>query len=211
VASFDVIDLGILGYAEAFEVQKQYVVEVQAGARQDALLLVQHPAVLTLGASFHAENLLHPADWYAEQGIEIFPTDRGGDVTFHGPGQLVAYPIFDVAKRGKDLHLWMRQLEESVIRALATEGLHAGRLDVNSGVWVNHRKVCAIGIKLKRWVSMHGIAVNCNIDLEPFSWFVPCGIRTHGVTSISRELGKEVAVEEFKQKLIAGFREVFDA
>lgn len=199
-----------MSYTEAFEVQNRYVAEVQGG-RGDVLLLVEHPPVLTLGASFHAENLLYPRDFYAERGIDIQPTDRGGDVTYHAPGQLVAYPIFNVAQRGKDLHLWMRQLEESVIRGLSKINLEGERLDVNSGVWINEKKVCAIGIKLKKWVSMHGIAVNCNIDLEPFTWFVPCGIRTHGVTSICQELGKPFTTEEFKPHLIQGFHEVFDA
>ena len=210
MASFDIVDLGRLNYAEAFEVQKQCVIEVQEG-KKDTLLLVEHPPVLTLGANFHEENLLHPREWYLEREIVITPTDRGGDVTYHGPGQLVAYPIFNVALRGKDLHRWMRQLEESVIRGLSKIHLEGERLDVNSGVWIKQQKVCAIGIKLKKWVSMHGIAVNCDIDLEPFSWFVPCGILTHGVTSISRELGRPMTVEEFKPHLIEGFREVFDA
>ena len=210
MASFDIVDLGRLNYAEAFEVQKQCVTGVQEG-KKDTLLLVEHPPVLTLGANFHEENLLHPREWYLEREIVITPTDRGGDVTYHGPGQLVAYPIFNVALRGKDLHRWMRQLEESVIRGLSKINLEGERLDVNSGVWIKQQKVCAIGIKLKKWVSMHGIAVNCDIDLEPFSWFVPCGILTHGVTSISRELGRPMTVEEFKPHLIEGFREVFDA
>lgn len=190
--------------------QKQYVAKVQNG-QQDTLLLIEHPPVLTLGASFHEENLLHPRDWYLQREIQIEPTDRGGDVTYHAPGQLVAYPIFNVAQRGKDLHLWMRQLEEAVIRGLGKIDLEGERLDVNSGVWIKQKKVCAIGIKLKKWVSMHGIAVNCDVDLEPFSWFVPCGIRTHGVTSISQELGRTLTVEEFKPLLIEGFQEVFHA
>ncbi len=199
-----------MSYAEALDVQKRSVSEVQEG-KKDALLLVEHPPVLTFGASFHEENLLHPREWYLEREIQIESTDRGGDVTYHAPGQLVAYPIFNVAQRGKDLHLWMRQLEESVIRGLTNINLEGERLDVNSGVWIKQRKVCAIGIKLKKWVSMHGIAVNCDIDLEPFNWFVPCGIRTHGVTSISRELGRIITVAEFRPQLIQGFREVFDA
>ncbi len=199
-----------MSYAEAFEVQKRYVKEVQEG-RKDVLILVEHDEVLTLGASFHEENLLHPREWYQAQGIEIRSTDRGGDVTFHAPGQLVAYPIFNVANRGRDLHVWMRQLEQSVILALQKMNLKGERLDVNSGVWINQQKVCAIGIKLKKWVSMHGIAVNCDIDLEPFNWFVPCGIRTHGVTSITQQLNRKVTVEEFKPLLIQGSREVFDA
>lgn len=199
-----------MSYAEAFDVQTRHVREVQEG-RNDVLILVEHPPVLTLGASFHEENLLHPRAWYHHRGIQIEPTDRGGDVTFHAPGQLVAYPIFNVAQRGRDLHVWMRQLEETVIRALDKVNLQGERLDVNSGVWIKQKKVCAIGIKLKKWVSMHGIAVNCDINLEPFSWFVPCGIRTHGVTSISQELGRTMTVEEFKLWLVLGFQEVFDA
>lgn len=198
-------------YAEAFALQKQFVAEVQEGTRSDTLILLQHPPVLTLGASFRSENLLHPEQWYEERGIEIQPTDRGGDITFHAPGQLVAYPIFDVSKRGKDLHVWMRQLEEAVIQALEEFGLRGERLDVNSGVWIDQKKVCAIGIKLKRWVSMHGIAINCDLSLEPFSWFVPCGIRTHGVTSISQALNKTVTTDEFKAALTRGFEQVFDA
>jgi lipoyl(octanoyl) transferase len=162
-----------------------------------------------LGASFHAENLLFPEDWYRARGIDIHSTDRGGDITYHGIGQLVAYPIFDVSRLGKDLHRWMRELEQAVIETIAMVGVRGERLDVNSGVWVNGKKICAIGIKMRRWVSMHGIALNCNIDLEGFSSIVPCGIRSHGVTSLSEELGRNVSVDEIKPLLIRGFERVF--
>ena len=184
------------------------VAEVQAGGK-DTLFLLEHEPVMTLGASFHTENLLHPTEWYEERSIQIQPTDRGGDITYHGPGQVVAYPIFDVKRHGQDLHRWMRDLEQTVIEALKEFGIEGVRLDVNSGVWVKQKKICAIGIKIKRWVSMHGIAINCNNDLSPFSTIVPCGIKTHGVTSISMETGREITTEEFAPILVEGFRKVF--
>ncbi len=203
-----ILDLGRISYQDALAKQLDVLAQVQGGA-EDTLLLLEHDPVLTLGASFHPENLLHPTDWYEEKGIQVLPTDRGGDITYHGPGQLIGYPIFDIAKHGKDLHRWMRDLEETVIVALQEFDLKGERLDVNSGVWINENKVCAIGIKVKRWVSMHGIAINCDTDLSPFSTIVPCGIRSHGVTSISQELGRVVTVEDFAPALIRGFQTVF--
>ena len=204
-----VVHLGRISYSDAVQKQLEILTQVQDGSLGDTLLLLEHPPVLTLGASFHAENLLHPREWYSSQGIEIAETDRGGDITYHGPGQLVAYPIFDVSKHGKDLRRWMRDLEQTVILALNEFELKGERLAVNSGVWIDEKKVCAIGIKIKRWVSMHGIAINCDADLTPFSSIVPCGIHSHGVTSISQELGRVVTVEDFAPALIRGFQTVF--
>ena len=208
LVTLQILNLGRISYTAALAKQLEVLGQVQEGA-EDTLLLLEHNPVITLGASFHPENLLHPAEWYESQGIEVIPTDRGGDITCHGPGQLVAYPMFDVAKHGKDLHRWMRDLEQTVINALKEFDLKSERLDVNSGVWINEKKVCAIGIKIKRWVSMHGIAINCNTDLYPFSTIVPCGIRSHGVTSISQELGRVVTVEDFAPALVRGFQTVF--
>ncbi|MEI7985099.1 MAG: lipoyl(octanoyl) transferase LipB [Armatimonadota bacterium] len=202
------LNLGRISYQDALKRQLGVLAQVQAGA-EDTLLLLEHDPVLTLGASFHPENLLHPIQWYEAQDIQVLPTDRGGDITYHGPGQLVVYPIFDVTKHGKDLHKWMRDLEQVVIQALNEFGLVGVRLDVNSGVWINEKKVCAIGIKIKRWVSMHGIAINCNPDLSPFSTIVPCGIRSHGVTSVSQELGRVITVDDLAPALIRGFLTVF--
>lgn len=203
-----VVSLGRISYLEALQIQLDKVAEVQDGG-EDTLFVLEHEPVMTLGASFHEENLLHPLGWYRERGIDIQRTDRGGDITYHGPGQLVAYPIFDVKRHGQDLHKWMRDLEETVIRSLSTLAIESERLDVNSGVWVNQKKICAIGIKIKRWVSMHGIAINCNNDLAPFGTIVPCGIKTHGVTSISEELRRQVSTTEFMPTLIEKFQEVF--
>jgi lipoyl(octanoyl) transferase len=205
----EIVRLGRISYQDALEVQLDTVANVQAG-NDDTLLLLEHNPVLTLGASFHQENLLFPVQMYEAKGIEVAKTDRGGDVTYHGPGQLVAYPIFDITRHGKDLHKWMRDLEETVVIALKEFGIEGVRLPVNSGVWVNEKKICAIGIKVKRWVSMHGIAINCDTDLSPFSTIVPCGIRSHGVTSLSQELGYDVGIEDFEPALIRGFQKVFN-
>lgn len=199
----DVLDLGRLGYAEALEIQRQTLDEVIAGTRPSTLILVEHNPILTLGAAFHEENLLFPVAEYERRGIEVVRTDRGGDVTYHGPGQLVAYPIFDLQAFDKDLHRWLRFIEESVIQVLKPFGLEGTRNAVNTGVWIDNRKICAIGIKVRRWVSMHGLALNCNVDLSPYGLIVPCGIRgNYGVTSISQESGRNVAVEEVKPLLI---------
>jgi lipoyl(octanoyl) transferase len=197
-----------MAYGPAFDVQRSVLDEVVAGAA-DTLLLVEHDPVLTLGANFHKENLLFTPEKYAAMGVEVATTDRGGDVTYHGPNQLVAYPIFDLNRHGRDLHKWLRDLEEAVIVLLADYGLEGYRFAPHTGVWVNGKKICAIGIKVKRWVSMHGIALNCNNDLSVFGSFVPCGIVGYGVTSISQELGRDVGIEGVKPKLVDAFGKVF--
>lgn len=202
-------DLGLLPYEEAWSLQRALVEGILAGG-EETVLLVEHPPVLTLGAAFHAENLLFPEDAYRERGIDVVRTDRGGDVTYHGPGQLVAYPLLDLARRDRDLHRYLRNLEEAVIGAAESLGLQAGRNPVNTGVWIGNRKVCAIGIKVRRWVTMHGLALNCDLDLAPYATIVPCGIRgDYGVTSISQELGRRVTVEEAKPLLVKRLREAF--
>lgn len=202
-------DLGRMGYAECHALQNALLDRVAAGEHASTLLLVEHPPVFSLGAGFHSENLLFPEDYYRSQGIAVEPTDRGGDVTYHGPRQLVAYPVFDLKPLGQDLHKWLRELEEAVIRTLAHFGLEGYRFPPHTGVWVSGRKVCAIGIKVRRWVSKHGIALNCDNDLSPFGLIVPCGIRGYAVTSISHELGRTVSASEVAPVLVAAFEEVF--
>ncbi len=175
----------------------------------DTLLIVEHPPVFTLGANFHPENLLFPESEYRKRGIAIEKTERGGDVTFHCPGQLVAYPIFNLKNHGQDLHRWLRDLEQTVIECLGSFGLTGERFAPNTGVWVGGEKVAAIGVKVSKWVSIHGIALNCDNDLLPFNLIVPCGIRTHGVTSLSKLLGRNVGVEEAVEPIVASFEKVF--
>lgn len=208
--TFEVEDLGRLGYEAAFARQLEVHAEVLEGSRPSTLLLVEHPPVITLGAAYHEENLRYGREEYARRGVEVHPTDRGGDVTFHGPGQLVAYPIFRLEEMGRDLHRYLRGLEAAVISVAASYGLEAGRNPVNTGVWVENWKLCAIGIKVKRWVTLHGLALNCEVDLDYFSLIVPCGISgDFGVTSLSWELGRRVSVEEAKPRLVAALRETF--
>lgn len=204
------VDLGWMEYKECFDLQRRLLDQVAAGAMPDLLLSVEHPSVYTLGANFHEENLPLPRDHYRQLGVDIQPTDRGGDITFHGPKQLVMYPIFNLKHYGQDLHAWLRNLEEGVIQTLRTWGLEGRRFPPNTGVWVGDEKVCAIGIKVRKWTSMHGIALNCNNDLGPFDWIVPCGIKGFGVSSISKLSGQEVSIESARPVLEASYAELFD-
>jgi lipoyl(octanoyl) transferase len=207
--SFRVLDLGVMPFAECTARQREILEEVLEGG-PDTLIFVEHPPVFTLGASFHEENLLLPVSEYEARGFEVEPTDRGGDVTFHGPNQLVIYPIFNVALHGRDLHKWLRDLEETMLLTLSSFGLEGRRFPPNTGAWVGDKKIAAIGIKVRRWVSMHGIALNCNNDLSPFDLIVPCGIVGYGVTSLTKELGREVTIDEAKPVTVAAFEAVFD-
>jgi lipoyl(octanoyl) transferase len=205
-----ILNLGRQSYLETWEIQKELCEKIILGEAEDTLIFVEHDPVLTLGASFHEENLLLTADEYRSRGIEVIKTDRGGDVTFHGPNQLVIYPIFNVASHGKDLHKWMRSLEETIIRACAEFGLEAGRFAPNTGVWIDGRKTAAIGVKMRKWVNLHGIAVNCDNDLEPFDLIVPCGIQGHGVTSLSAEAGRKITKEDVQPAVERAFEDVFN-
>lgn len=204
------IDLGRLEYRAAWERQLQVWSEVQDGA-EDTLVFVEHDPVLTLGASFHAENLLLSLEDYAARGIAVVETDRGGDVTYHGPGQVVAYPIFDLRRHGRDLHRWMRGLEAAMILALRRLGVESFPFPPHTGVWTgpaeNPAKIAAIGVKVKRWVSIHGIAVNCVNDLSPFDLIVPCGIQARPVTRLADH--SKASPDELKSALAAAFVETF--
>jgi lipoyl(octanoyl) transferase len=203
-------DLWQMAYGPCHALQDALLDQVAAGNAPSTLLFVEHPPVFSLGAAFHPENLLFPFAYYEQRGIEVTPTDRGGDVTFHGPNQLVAYPVFDLKPLGQDLHQWLRGLEEAVILGLAELGLVGVRFPPHTGVWVGGRKICAIGIKVRKWASKHGIARNCDNDLSPFDLIVPCGIRGYEVTSLSRELGRDVTMAEAVPALLRGFESVFE-
>lgn len=206
---FVVRDLGLLPYAEALAIQTALLEGLVAGTETSTLLLLEHPPVVTLGSGHQAKHLLHPPHEYVRRGIEVHPSSRGGDVTYHGPGQLVAYPIFDLARIEKDVRRWLRDLEAAIILALSDFGIEAHRFEPHTGVWVGDRKIAAIGVKLRKWVSMHGVAINCDNDLSPFRLIIPCGISGYGVTSITQELGCRVTVEETKSRLTDAFVEVF--
>lgn len=197
-----------MSYADALAIQLAAVAEVQNGAASE-LLFVEHPPVLTLGASFHAENLRLTQDAYAARGIDVVSTDRGGDVTYHGPGQLVIYPIFNLDDVRRDLHFWLRELEETMLVTLRTLGIEGRRFAPHTGAWIGDEKVAAIGIKVKRWVSMHGISLNCDVDLAAFDTIIPCGIAGYGVTSLTRALGRPFTIEDAKPIVREAFAKVF--
>lgn len=200
-------DWGRLAYRPAWERQLEVHAEVLSGG-EDTLVLVEHDPVVTLGANFHAANLRLAEAEYGRQGIEVVQNDRGGDVTYHGPGQLVVYPIFDLKRHGQDLHRWMRDLEETMLEVCSSFGLTGRRFAPHTGAWVGDRKVAAIGVKVRRWVSFHGVALNC--EPQPnFETIVPCGIPGYGVTSLSEETGRFVGIEEAKPVVVGAFEEVF--
>jgi lipoyl(octanoyl) transferase len=200
-----------VAYGEALELQQRLVVQRRSGEIDDQLLLLEHPHVITLGTSSHTDNILVDDAERALLGIELFETGRGGDVTYHGPGQLVGYPIFDLKPDRCDLHRYVRDIEDALMRALRTLDLQCTRKEGLTGVWLGEEKIAAIGVRVSSgWITSHGFALNVNTDLAFFDSIVPCGIRDHGVTSIARALGREVAMADVCERVTAGFVEVFD-
>ncbi|SMC42195.1 lipoyl(octanoyl) transferase LipB [Moheibacter sediminis] len=182
---------------------------------QNHLLFVEHPHVYTLGKSGHIENMLANEDLLKQIDATFVKTNRGGDITYHGPGQLVGYPIFDLDNFKPDIHLYMRNLEEVIIKTIAHYGLKGERSSGETGVWLDvgkpyARKICAMGVKASRWVTMHGFALNVNTDLKYFEYIIPCGIKDKAVTSIEREIDKKLSMEHIKEKTKSAFEEVFE-
>jgi lipoyl(octanoyl) transferase len=219
-------DLGQMEYQQAWDYQERLLqqnVAIKSAAREDTaraatthyLLLVEHPHVYTLGKSGHMENVLIGEETMEEKGIQFFRSNRGGDITYHGPGQLVGYPILDLEKFYTDIGKYLRNLEEVAIRLLSDYGIVAARSAGETGVWIDPeikgraRKIMAIGVRCSRWITMHGFALNVNTDLSFFGNIVPCGIVDKQVTSIARELGRAVPMEEVKEKWKTRFAEVF--
>jgi len=200
--------LGRIDYASALQLQKQLEADRKQGLISDQLLLLEHPHVITLGRNGHLENLLAGDDVMARAGISFFPTDRGGDVTYHGPGQLVGYPILDLREWKRDVGAYVRALEESIILTLADYGIEAGRIPKLTGVWVGERKIAAIGVHLSRWVTSHGFALNVATDLSYFQYIVPCGL-TKPVTSMAA-LGVRASLEEVAARYAVHFANIFD-
>jgi lipoyl(octanoyl) transferase len=201
--------LGLVNYAEALRLQKERVAQRKAGVIPDALLLLEHPHVYTLGRNAKKENLLAPPDWLASRGAQLFETDRGGDVTYHGPGQLVGYPILDLTQHRRDLSWYMRSLEEVFIGVARDLGIAAERCPGATGVWVGNDKLVAMGVHVSRWVTSHGFAFNVNTDLRYFEWIVPCGLREKGVTSLAKLLGRTVEMAAVIERVVGHFGNVF--
>jgi lipoyl(octanoyl) transferase len=208
---FEVRRLGLVPYGEALDLQKALVEERRAGRIPDRLLLLQHPAVITLGVRRDSRSHVTASDGQlAMHGIEVHEAGRGGDVTYHGPGQIVGYPILDLRPDRCDVHRYVRDLEEVMIRVCADYGVAAHRVDGLSGAWVGTEKIGAIGVRISRWITSHGFAFNVNTRLEDFQLIVPCGIADRGVTSLRRLLGQELSIEEVEDRFIRRFAEVFD-
>jgi lipoyl(octanoyl) transferase len=203
--------LGLVPYAEALALQRSLVEDRRAGRIGDVLLLLQHPAVLTVGVRGDGgrSHVLATAEALASRGIEIHETGRGGDVTYHGPGQLVGYPILDLAPGRQDVHRYVRDLEEVLIRVAGDYGIAASRISGLTGVWVGEEKLAAIGVRISRWVTSHGFALNIATDLEDFKLIVPCGIADRGVTSLERLLGRPVDITSVQDRVVAHFANVF--
>jgi lipoyl(octanoyl) transferase len=184
--------LGRVPYSEALALQARLVAERQKGEIPDTLLLLEHDPVFTRGRNARAEHVLLPEDALRARGFDVFEAGRGGDVTYHGPGQAVGYPILHLEPGRQDVHRYVRDLEEVMIRACADHGVAAGRVPGKTGVWVGGEKIGAIGVRIARWVTSHGFALNVANDLAPFAMIVPCGLRDHGVTSLERQVGRPV-------------------
>jgi len=203
--------LGTVDYAEAHELQKRLQDQRIAGEIEDTVLLLEHPPVLTLGRSAKAQHVVASAEALEARGIGVHEVGRGGDVTYHGPGQLVVYPIIDLKPNRKDVRKYVWSLEETMIRTCADFGLSASRIRGLNGAWVGDRKIGAVGVRISRWVTMHGLALNANSDLSHFQLIVPCGIADKAVTSLSAELGRTVSAKEVIDPLAGHFASLFEA
>ena len=203
--------LGVVRYEEGLELQKALVEQRAGGAIEDTLLLLQHPHVLTLGAKTgqSRSHVLATPERLAELGVEVHETGRGGDVTYHGPGQIVGYPILDLRPDRCDVHRYVRDLEEVMIRVTGEFGFQAGRIEGLTGAWVGAEKIGAIGVRIQRWITSHGIAYNVATNLDYFRLIVPCGITDRGVTSLERLTGRAISVADVEDRVVRHFAAVF--
>ena len=222
-----IIELGVKSYNDSLKIQEelyQKTIELKSVNRkedtqiptQNYLLWVEHTPVITLGKSGKIKNLLLGEKQLKEKGIEYYPTNRGGDITFHGPGQIVGYPIMDLDNFFTDIHKYLRYLEEAILLTLGEYNLNGARSIGETGVWLDvgtpfARKICAMGVKASRWVTMHGFALNVNTNLSYFDYIVPCGIKGKAVTSLAKELGREIPFKEVKDKLEVHLANLFEA
>jgi lipoyl(octanoyl) transferase len=200
-------------YGEALALQQQLVEQRRAGTIPDQFLLLQHPAVITLGVKARSSraNVLATRQALEAAGVELHETGRGGDVTYHGPGQLVGYPILDLRPDRCDVHRYVRDIEEVMIRIAASFGVTAGRVNGLTGVWAGNEKLGAIGVRIARWITSHGFAFNVTTDLAHFGLIVPCGIADRGVTSLERLLGRPVEMSRVEEAAVEAFSDVFEA
>ncbi len=206
---FEVLDLGLIHYKEAWEIQKEVFSRVRAGLACSALIICRHYPVITLGRRADKNNILAGADELRAAGVQIYEAERGGDVTYHGPGQITIYPIFKLQFFKKDLHWFLRRLEEVIISYLSDYGINAGRRNGFTGVWVNDEKIASIGISIRNWISFHGVSLNVKKDdLQGYSFIRPCGLEAK-MTSLETVLGREIELAAAEKALLPKFSAVF--
>ena len=210
-SNYSLLSLGLVDYSRALQLQEKLHQKRVAGEISNTLILLEHPPVLTLGSSGKCENVLLSGEELIRAGISIYKIGRGGDITYHGPGQLVGYPIIDLRERGRDISRYVWEIEEVIIRLLLEYDIKGVRLQGLRGVWVQNEKICAIGVQVRKWVTMHGFAFNINTNLAHFGYIVPCGIANKGVTSLSQILGYELDMGEVREKVVYHFGKVFGA
>lgn len=210
-------DLGFIDYKEAWDLQKE-ILNLRADEKvNDVLFLLEHPHTYTLGKVADKKNLIGSKEYLEKNKISVYDIDRGGDITYHGPGQIVGYPIIDLKKWEMDTHKYLRAIEEVIIKTCAVYGITGSRNSKYTGVWIESstpdntdRKIAAIGIKVSKWITMHGFAFNIDTDLDFFNGIIPCGITDKGVTSLNLETKKEISIKDIKEKLVNNFKEIFD-
>ena len=204
VKYLSILDLGLCPYGKAWEIQKQLHADRLAGNIPDTLILVEHPHVYTLGKNADARHLLASENYLTSRGIELYHVDRGGDITYHGPGQLIGYPIFNLKEHKESISWYVNSVEEVLIKTLAGFGIQAGRIKGLTGIWIDDKKIAAIGMRVSRWVTMHGFALNVATDLSLYGGIVPCGLATKGVTRMV-DLNPTVSMDAVKAAIIKEF------
>ncbi len=207
--TIELIESGITDYHDVWEFQKKLFNQVVEKRSQNFLILTEHKPVITIGKTGSLKNLLTEPSHLISKGIDIIEIDRGGDITFHGPGQLIGYPILDLSQFRKDVHWYLRNIEEVIIQTLKDFRIQGDRIPGLTGVWVKKKKICAIGVKVSRWVTMHGFALNISTNLDYFNHIIPCGISDHGVTSVFEETGNNVDQKDVIRSLYRYFSEIF--
>ena len=204
------LNLGLLDYGKAYALQEHLIQERKENKIEDVLLLLEHPPVITLGRNSHKKNILASRKTLAKEGIKVIEVNRGGDVTYHCPGQLIGYPIISLNRQGKDIHKNLRNLEEVIIRLLKDYKLNPTRKEGATGVWVEEKKIASLGIKVSKWISYHGFSLNVNVNLRHFSLIKPCGIPAKKITSLKRLLQQNVDISLVREKITKYFGEVFN-
>jgi len=206
-----ILDLGLIDYEEAYKIQRQMVARRKLGEIGDTLILAEHNSVFTFGRMGHKENLLVDEGYLLRKGIKVLNMDRGGDITFHGPGQLVIYPVIDLKDRWRDLHVYMRNLEEVAIKFLQKYSVQSERSPGKTGVWVGGQKIGSIGIGVSNWVTYHGLSINIKVDLDFFNMIYPCGLKDVSMVSLDRLINKDVDMGEAKETILSVFDNVFNS